>query len=85
LSLKDLFGSRYHLPEPMISLNESFLKGFTKNNKYLSELMEYWWLDEEINFKQGKRSIPTYEFKIPYKMLISMLSRLYGEEKSTHF
>jgi hypothetical protein len=47
--------------------------------------MEYWWVDEETKFKQGKISIPTYQFKIPYMMLISILSILYGEENSTHF
>jgi hypothetical protein len=26
-------GIRYHLPGPMCSLNEAFLKGFTRNNK----------------------------------------------------
>jgi hypothetical protein len=30
----------------MISLNETFLKGFTKDNKDPAKLMEEWWLDE---------------------------------------
>jgi hypothetical protein len=29
--------------------------------------------------------VPTQRLKAPYKMLTAMLSRLYGEEKSTHF
>jgi hypothetical protein len=47
--------------------------------------MEDWWVDEDRLFKQGKKLIPTHEFKTPYKMLIVMLRRLYGKEKSTHF
>jgi hypothetical protein len=27
-------GIKYHLPKPICSLNETFLKGFTRNNKY---------------------------------------------------
>jgi hypothetical protein len=35
---------------------------------------------------QARRTInPTQEFKRPYKMLNTMICRLYGEEKSTHF
>jgi hypothetical protein len=78
-------GARYLLPKPLVSLNEPFLKGFAKNNKYPAELLEDWWLDEDRKFKPRQRSIPSHEFKITYMMLIAILSRLYGEEKSTHF
>jgi hypothetical protein len=78
-------GVKYHLHAPVISLNEAFLKGFSKDNKDLAQLMEDWWLDEDSPFKQGKRLIPTQEFKTPYMMLIFMISRIYGEEKSLSF
>jgi hypothetical protein len=69
----------------VISLNEAFLKGFNKDNKDPTKLMEGWWLDEDRPFKQGQWLIPTQEFKTPYMMLIAMIRRLYGEEKSSHF
>jgi hypothetical protein len=77
--------ARYHLPGPACSLNELFLKGFSQSNKGPTKLMKNWWVDEDRPFKQGQKLIPTHEFKAPYKMLIAMLNRLYGEEKSTHF
>jgi hypothetical protein len=47
----------------MVSLNESFLKGFTKNNKYFVDLMEDWWLDEEKNSSKGKVQFPPMSLK----------------------
>jgi len=32
-----------------------------------------------------KKLVPTQRLKEPYKLLVAMLSRLYGEEKSTHY
>jgi hypothetical protein len=53
--------------------------------KKFEELMEDWWCDEDIKFKQGQRLIPVQELKRPYKMITTMLLRLYEEDKSTHF
>jgi len=47
--------------------------------------MEDWWCDEERKLKQGEWLIHVQEFKRPYKMINTMICRLYGEEKSTHF
>jgi hypothetical protein len=76
---------RYHFPRPTCVLNENFLKGFAQNNKGPAKFMKNYWVDEEKVFKQGKKLIPTQGFKSTYKMLITMLNRLCGEEKCTHF
>jgi hypothetical protein len=35
--------------------------------------------------KKGERYVPTWYLKIPYRVLNTMICRLYGEESSTHF
>jgi hypothetical protein len=47
--------------------------------------MKHWWVDEDETLKQGQKAVPTHRLKAPYKFLVAMLCRLYGEEKSTHF
>jgi hypothetical protein len=47
--------------------------------------MKHWWEDEDETLKQGQKLVPTHRLKTPYKLLMTMLYRLYGEEKSTHF
>jgi hypothetical protein len=47
--------------------------------------MKHWWVDEDETLKQGQKLVPTHKLKVPYKLLVAMLCRLYGEEKSTHF
>jgi hypothetical protein len=77
--------SRYHLPTPTCSLNELLLKGFPQVSKAPAKQMKHWWADEEKTLKQGQKIVPTHRLKTPYKMLVDILCRLYGEEKSTHF
>jgi len=66
-------------------LNELFLKKFNKDNKNFVELMEDWWCDEDKKFKEGHKLIPIQELKMPYIMLNTMIYRVYGEDKRTHF
>jgi hypothetical protein len=47
--------------------------------------MKYWWVDKDETLKQGQKLVSTHMLKTPYKLLVAMLCRLYGEEKSTHF
>jgi hypothetical protein len=47
--------------------------------------MKPWWVEEDETLKQGQKLVPTRKLKMPYEMLVSVLCRLYGEEKSTHF
>jgi len=47
--------------------------------------MKHWWVGEDETLKQGQKLVPTHRLKTPYKLLVAMLYRLYGEEKSKHF
>jgi hypothetical protein len=77
--------SRYHLPTPTCSLNELFLKGFSHVRKGPTNKMKNWWVDEDETLKQGHKLFLTHRLHTPYKMLVAMICRLYGEEKCTHF
>jgi hypothetical protein len=70
---------RYHLTTPTYALKEPLLKVFTQGNKGPVNLMKHWWVDEDETLKQGKNLFPTHRIKAPYKMLVSMLFRLYGD------
>jgi hypothetical protein len=61
------------------------LKELNKENKDFTELMEDSLCDEDKKFKKGQRLIPSHEFKMPYKMLNTMILWIYGEETNTHF
>jgi hypothetical protein len=56
-----------------------------KARKGPTKQMKHWWADEYETLKQGQKIVPTHRLMIPYKMLVAMICRLYGEEKRTHF
>jgi hypothetical protein len=75
----------YQTPGPTMSLNKSFLEKFGVENEDFEELMEDWYNDELRHVKKGERYIPTQYLKEPYRLLNTMICRLYGEETNTHF
>jgi hypothetical protein len=77
--------TRYKTHEPIVSLNESFLDKFGVEHKDFETLMEDWFFNEEWPMKKGERNVPAWYLKIPYKIMNTMICRLYGEEANTHF
>jgi len=66
ISLKEKdINIRYKTTEPTISLDESFLDKIGVKDKDLKELMEDWFVGEEIPFKEGERYIPVMYLKGP--------------------
>jgi hypothetical protein len=47
--------------------------------------MEDWFFNEEWPAKKGERNLPTQYLKICYRILNTMIYKLYGKEANTHF
>jgi hypothetical protein len=47
--------------------------------------MEEWFYDEEWPVKMGERYVSTRYLMIPYRILNTMIFKVYGEETITHF
>jgi hypothetical protein len=61
------------------------LDKFEVEHKDFKDLLDDWFIQKEISFKESKRYITTLYLKIPYKILNTMIYKLYDEETSLHF
>jgi len=82
-SLSDIH-IRYSLSKSNASLNKPFLHKFKEDHPDFNELMEDWWGEEIEFYKKNNRLVLVQYLKRPYRLLVAMICRLYGEETSTH-
>ena len=77
--------TRCQLPKCVSPMNKDLFEALKEECPVMFELIQYWW-EEGVSFTQKDFNLYLIQhMKEPYQFLSSMICKLYGEDKCTHF